>query len=100
MIRKKPFSELTINDLEKATADLDREFIADSFGILDEDSRRQWQRIKKKPGRPRRGRGAKAISVTVEKSLLTRTDRLAKRLKVSRAALIEHGLRAVLRHAG
>lgn len=100
MRRTKPFSELTPHELEKATADLDQEFIADSFGRLDENSRRQWERIKRKRGRPRRGRGAKAISVTLEKALLVRTDRLAKKLKVSRAALIEHGLREVLRHAG
>jgi len=99
MKRSKSFVEMTTRELAKATADLDREFVADTFGELDVASRRQWERIRKKPGRPRRGRGAKAISVTVEKSLLVRTDRLAKKLKVSRAALIEHGLREVLRHA-
>lgn len=96
----KPLSEMTRKELDKATADLDREFIADSFSDLDEQARSQWERIKRKRGRPRRGHGAKAISVTVEKTLLSRADRLAKRLKVSRAALIEHGLREVLRQAG
>jgi len=98
--RKKSILEMNADELAKATAEFDREFVADTFGELDEHTRRQWERIKKKPGRPRRGRGAKAISVTVEKALLVRTDRLAKKLKVSRAALIEHGLREILRHAG
>jgi len=97
---KKSILEMNADELAKATAEFDSEFVADTFGELDDASRRQWERIRKKPGRPRRGRGAKAISVTVEKALLVRTDRLAKKLKVSRAALIEHGLREVLRHAG
>lgn len=100
MKRRKQFEEMTTRELAKATVDLDREFIADTFGELDEASRRQWERIRKKRGRPRRGRGAKAISVTVDKALLVRTDRLAKKLKVSRAAIIEHGLRRVLREVG
>ena len=100
MRRKKSFLTMNADELAKATAEFDREFVVDTFGELDEHARRQWERIRKKPGRPRRGRGAKAISVTVEKTLLARTDRLAKKLKVSRAALIEHGLREVLRHAG
>jgi hypothetical protein len=36
------------------------------------------------------------ISVSVERGLLGRSDRLAKSLGVSRAALIERGLKAVL----
>ena len=74
MRRKKPILEMNADELAKATAEFDREFVADTFGELDEDTRRQWERIKKKPGWPRRGRGAKAISVTVEKTLLARTD--------------------------
>ena len=97
---KKSFLEMSANERSKATAEFDREFIVDTFGELDRHQRRQWERIKRKRGRPRRGNGAKAISVTVEKTLLSRADRLAKRLKVSRAALIEHGLREVLRQAG
>ena len=42
------------------------------------------------------GRGAKTISVTIEKGLLAKTDRLAKRLGTSRATLIAQGLRSVL----
>lgn len=100
MRRKKSILEMNTDELAKATSEFDREFVVDTFGELDEHTRRQWERIRKKPGRPRRGRGAKAISVTVEKALLARTDRLAKKLKVSRAAIIEHGLRRVLREVG
>ena len=40
--------------------------------------------------------GSKTISVTVEKRLLAETDRLAKKLRLSRAALIARGLQAVV----
>ena len=40
------------------------------------------------------------ISVGVEKGLLGRSDQLAKALGVSRAALIERGLKAVLAGVG
>ena len=58
--------------------------------------RKAWETARRKPGRPRRGGGAKVISVSVERGLLARSDALAKELGVSRASLIERGLRAVL----
>jgi predicted transcriptional regulator len=50
--------------------------------------------------RPRRGRGAKVISVRLEQDLLARFDALAKSLGISRALLIERGLKAVLAAEG
>jgi metal-responsive CopG/Arc/MetJ family transcriptional regulator len=52
--------------LREATKEFDREFVGDT------------------------------ISVTVEKRLLARTDRLAKKLHVARAVLVARGLQAVL----
>jgi hypothetical protein len=40
--------------------------------------------------------GTRTISVTVEKRLLVETGRLAKKLRLSRAALITRGLQAVV----
>jgi hypothetical protein len=42
------------------------------------------------------GGGVKVISVSVERGLLARSDALARDLGISRASLIERGLRAVL----
>jgi metal-responsive CopG/Arc/MetJ family transcriptional regulator len=42
----------------------------------------------------------KVISVSVEQDLLVESDRLARRLGVSRARLIERGLRVILEVAG
>jgi hypothetical protein len=58
--------------------------------------RRQWQRAKRRPGRPRRGDGVRVISLSVEQKLLERADRAARRAGMSRAALFEMGLLAIL----
>jgi hypothetical protein len=47
-------------------------------------------------GRPRIGKGAKTIALTVELGLLRRADAQAKQEGISRAQLIARGLQAVL----
>lgn len=82
------------------TSEFDREFVADAFGEPDEAARDKLERAKRKPGRPVRGAGAKAISVTVEKSILARADALAQKLGITRAQLIERALTEELARAG
>ena len=92
----KPLTSMTAPELAEATAEFDEEFVADSF---DEPSRRQeaqLARAKRKRGRPKLGKGVKVISVSIERELLAKTDRLAKQLKVPRTTLISRGLEAVL----
>jgi len=57
---------------------------------------RWWTKVRRQPGRPRRGRGVKVISVSLEQDLLARSDVLARSLGISRALLIERGIKAVL----
>ena len=90
---------LDADELAKATAEFDREFIVDEFRPLDAAARRRWAAAKRKRGRPARGRGAQIISLSVERDLLRRTDALARRLKLSRARIVELGLRRVLQEA-
>lgn len=92
----KPYWEMNAEELARATAEFDQEFIADTFGPPPPEARRRWKAMKRKLGRPKKGAGAKVISVSVERGLLARSDRLAKKLGISRAALIERGLRGVL----
>ncbi len=82
--------------VREATAEFDREFVADTFGPPTPARRAQDRRARRKRGRPRVGRGAKTISVTIEKDLLAKTDRLARRLGTSRAALVARGLRSLI----
>ena len=93
---QKPISEMTTAELDEMAAEFDREFVIDTFGPMTPASRARWKRVQNKRGRPRTGAGCKAISVTVEKTLLKRVDALARRRKVSRARLVSAGLRAVL----
>ncbi len=91
---------MNANPDARDTSEFDREFVADTFGEPDEAARDKLDRAKRKPGRPVRGAGAKAISVTVEKSILARADALAERLGITRAQLIERALTEELARAG
>ena len=90
------FMAMTPAERDKAVAEFDKEFVFETFGPPPPEAMAQMRRARAKPGRPRIGRGAKVISVSVEKGLLAQSDALARKLKVRRAALIARGLRAVL----
>src|SRR5262245_20144625 len=90
--KKPPITELALRAL-------DQEFVADTFHQLNPRERAKWGRMRRKRGRPQRGKGAKVISVSVERELLRRADQLAKRSGLSRARLIELGLRRLLETA-
>ena len=87
---------MNARELAEATAAYGREMVIDEFGPPSPAARERWQRARRKPGRPRRGTGVRVISVSVERDLLRRSDKLASDLGVSRARLIERGLRVVL----
>ena len=63
---------------------------------LNAEERRRWRRFKAKIGRPKIGKGAKTISLTVEKDLLAQADAYAKRHGVSRAKLVAQALQVVI----
>jgi len=91
-------SELPTAKLDAMAAEFDREFVADTFGSISRSERARFERARKRPGRPRIGAGAQAISVTVEKNLLRAIDRIAKQRKTTRARLIAKGLEAIVRN--
>ena len=98
--KKISYSRMRTDELAEATQLYGREFVADEFRPLSDAARSRWEQARRKPGRPRRGRGANVISVSVEKELLSRSDHLARDLGVTRAGLIERGLKAVLAAEG
>jgi hypothetical protein len=63
---------------------------------LNTREKRQWREFKAKMGRPKVGKGAKTISLTVERELLKLADAYAKRHGISRARLVAKGLHAIL----
>ena len=98
--KKRQSTAPRVSELAEDTARYEREMVIDEFDPMTAAARARWARAKRKPGRPRRGKGAKVISVSVERGLLTRSDALAKDLGLSRAGLIERGLKAVLSAEG
>lgn len=96
---KKRYQDMTTKELEEATREFDEEFVSDKFGPPPPEALARFERIRSR-GRPARGAGAKVISVSVEKGLLQRCDELARKLNITRAALIERGLRAALAATG
>ncbi len=98
--RRKGFETMTTSKLAEATASYGREMVLDEFKPLTASAAARWKEARRKPGRPKRGKGAKVISVSVEKGLLSRSDSLAKDLGLSRAAVIERGLKAMLAAEG
>ena len=87
------------SEIAETRAGYGREFVIDEFDPMTPAARARWARAKGKPA-PRLGKGAKAISVRVERDLLARSDSLAKDLGLSRVSLIERGLHAVLAAQG
>jgi hypothetical protein len=98
--RGKSFFELTDEEKEREVARYDREFVADEFRPLTPAERAEWQRAKRKRGRPVQGQGAQVVSVSVEKGLLAASDKLAAKKRITRAKLIARGLRAMLAAEG
>ncbi len=99
MTHKQPakrYQEMNACELAKATAAFDKEMVVDRSRELTAEEQAQWRRARQKAGRPKVGRGVQVISVSIEKGLLTRTDRLARKLQLPRTQLIALGLEAVL----
>jgi predicted transcriptional regulator len=92
----KPYPLMNAKELAAATAQFDRECVIDQSREQTPEERRQWRKAKQKRGRPKQGRGVQIISVSIEKGLLKKTDRLAKKLRTQRTKLIARGLEAVL----
>ena|ERR1700728_3652189 len=94
---RKQYWEMTSDELAKATKEFDAPFVADKGRPLTADERRQENRFRRKLGRPVQGKGAKAISVTMERGLLSRADAFAKHLGLSRAQFIAKSLEQAMR---
>jgi len=92
----KPLTRMNAKELAAATARFDKEFVIDQSREPTPAERAQWRRAKRKPGRPKQGRGVQIISVSIEKGLLKKTDQLAKKLHTQRTKLIARGLEAIL----
>ena len=94
------YKKMRPKELKAATAKFDEEFVVEQSRPLNAEERALWAKARRKPGRPKVGRGVRVISVSVERDLLGRSDALAQRLGISRASLVSRGLKAVLAAEG
>jgi hypothetical protein len=86
-MKRKPYWEMTTQELAEATKQFDEPMVVAKTQPLTPAEKRQWNRAKRKPGRPKVGQGFQRISVSIERGLLRRITALAKRLHVSRSKL-------------
>ena len=97
MSTKKAYWQMTTSELKEATREFDAEDVGTkTFKSPNQRQREQLARAKRKRGRPRVGKGARVISVSIESGLLTKVDALAKRKRSKRGTLIALGLQAIL----
>ncbi|MFL5243102.1 MAG: hypothetical protein ACJ8FY_13420 [Gemmataceae bacterium] len=97
---QKPYWEMSTEQLADATAEFDRDMIVDSFGPLSPEMKSRWEAAKAKRDRLEKSNGVQVITVSVRRKLLAKADTLAKKMGISRAGMIERGLKAVLAAEG
>src|SRR5580698_5164097 len=86
------FLALSDAEKEKISREFDREFVGETFGPLSAENQKLWRKAKRKRGRPKVGRGADAVLISLEKTLLKRADAYAKSHGISRSRLIANAL--------
>lgn len=87
-MKRKPYWEMTAKELAEATTQFDESLVVDRSRPLTPAERKQWDRVKRKKGRPKVGRGYKRISVSIEQGLLNRATALARKRCISRSQLV------------
>lgn len=78
---------MTTEELAEATKQFNEPFVVDRSRPLTPAEREQWNRIKRKRGRPKVGQVFKRVSVSIEQGLLGRATALARKRGVSRSKL-------------
>jgi hypothetical protein len=96
MAKRKAYDRMDADELAKATAEFDRESIETPGRPATPTERRKFKRVRRRMGRPRIGKGATRVLVTVERDLLKGADKFAKQNGIKRAQMVAKGLRLVM----
>lgn len=96
----KPYWEMTAEELAEATREFDAEFVADKAKSLTPEMQTRWARAKAKRVPAKNTEHDQTIAVHLEKKLLDRCTRLARKKRITRDCLISRALRAVLAAEG
>jgi hypothetical protein len=94
------FDFQTLSDREKEAFYKECERIGPEDGEPLTPVQRRLHARARRRGRPRKGQGSQIVSLSIEKALLRRAQRLAKAQGLSRSELFSRGLQAVLAIAG
>ncbi len=94
--RQKPYDAMDTREFANATRDLDHEMPGLPGKALTVAQHARFRRALRGPGRPRVGKGVKVISLSVEKSLLRRTDQAAAEAGMNRAQFVAKVLKRTL----
>jgi hypothetical protein len=99
---KKPYWEMTTDELAEATKEFDRQNIGDTFREMTPAEEKAWRAavMKGRRGRPNPAKPVKTLAVEIEAALLKRVDALAKKRGLSRAHLVAQSLEAMLAKTG
>jgi hypothetical protein len=96
--RTRSFDQLS--DAEKEAIYQECERVQPDDGVpLNAKDRARHRRAGLPVGRPRIGKGAKRINISMEKDLLKSADAFAQKRKITRARLIAESVKAYLRGA-
>ncbi|HEV3259069.1 MAG TPA: ribbon-helix-helix protein, CopG family [Gemmataceae bacterium] len=95
-MKRKRYWEMTAEELAAATKQFNKPFVAEKSRPLTPAQREQWQRVQRKRGRPRIGKGFKRISVSLERGLLKRVTAAARKRRISRSKLFAQAIEATL----
>jgi len=90
------YGRMDAAELDAQVAKFDQEFSAETARALTAKERVRDRSARGKRGRPRVGNGARRVLITIESSLLRRSDAYADKHGLSRSALIARGLEALL----
>ena len=91
----KKYWEMNKTELAEATKEFDQEFIADKARPMTLKERRE-ERLARRRGRPRIGKGAQKIHISLERGLVKQADKVAKQKGWCRSELIARALAAAI----
>jgi hypothetical protein len=91
----KKYWEMNKTELAEATKEFDREFIADKARPMTPAERKEETRARRR-GRPRVGKGAQKIHITLERGLVKQADRVARQNGWGRSEFIARALAAAI----
>jgi hypothetical protein len=92
---EKKYWEMNKAELAEATKEFDQEFIADKARPMTPTERAEERRARRR-GRPRIGKGAQKIHITLERGLVKEADRAAKLRGMGRSEFIARALVTVI----